>query len=240
MRTGLASFDRDTGGLKKGNLIVLAAETNAGKSACALNIISTALNDGKTCALFTLEMDRDEILDLLMCMNLSINRNVFNTGDFSDEDMQKIAASGGRISRLPLHIFDDSSMTCDDIEVACAKLSESHNLQLVVVDYLQLVQPPAFFKDNREQQIAHIGRSLRTLARKFKVPVIAVSQLNEDGKIRESRAVVHDAHIVFMLEWNNDELQLRIAKGRSIQKRTYPMYFDGARCKMSEQSRLHQ
>lgn len=232
--TGLKRFDDVSGGLKRGNMIVLAAETNVGKSLLALNIINEAINSGKTCALFSLEMDRDEIWDLLLSLNLKLDRNVFNTGNFSEQQMLSITNGSGRISRLPLHIFDDPVMTVDDIELACAKLIQDFNLQLVVVDYLQLVSPPAFFKDSREQQIAHIGRAIRMMAKKFKVPFIAVSQLNEDGKIRESRAVVHDAHIVLMLEVEENELRLRIAKGRSIPKFTFRIFDNFRLCKLSD------
>ena len=238
LATGLPTFDRKTGGLKKGNFIVLAAETNAGKSALALNIINQALKDSKPCALFSLEMDRDEIFDLLICMNTGLSRNKFNTGEFDNADMVKISHGAEQISRRPLHIFDDPCMTVDEIEAHCVKLVAAGGLSLVVVDYLQLISPPMLSRESREQQIAAIGRSLRSIAKKCKVPLIAVSQLNEEGKIRESRSVAHDAHIVFILEWQEANLKLRITKGRSIPKATYDMHFAGEFCRMGEQSRI--
>lgn len=234
LQTGLEVFDRDTGGLKNAQLIILAAETNVGKSTLALNLINAAVKTNCTCALFSWEMDREEIWDLLVSMNLEINRNRFNTGDFSEQEIQIMTAGIPPMGRFPLHIFDDNGMDIDYVDQRCTKLAQDFDLKLIVIDYLQLVLPPAFFKDSREQQIAHIGRSLRMIAKKFKVPVIALSQLNEDGKIRESRAVAHDAHVVFMLEEDeNRRLKLRIAKGRSIEKKTYEIDFIPWCCRMT-------
>ena len=234
LRTGLATFDRRTGGLKRGTFIVLAAMTNVGKSALSLNVIAQALRDGKTVALFSYEMDRDEVYDLLLAMNFAVDRNCFNTGRFDEKDFQKIIVGNQQLAKWPLHIFDDPTLSCDQIETACATVLNLGALDLIVVDYLQLV--PVFSRENREQQVAYIGRALRVIAKKFKCPLIAVSQLNEEGKIRESRAVTHDAHIVFILEQEKEDYWLRIVKGRSVQKDSYKMHFDAIYCKMGEES----
>jgi hypothetical protein len=234
--TGITKFDRDTGGLKKGQFIVLAAETNVGKSSVGLNILNRSLIDSKAVALFSLEMDRDEIFDLLLCMNLGVDRNSFNTGVFPERDLHKIAMNVGRIGKYPLYIYDNPGLSIDEIERESIALAQKVDLRLIVVDYLQLVLPPSTMRDNREQQIAFIGRSLRTLAKRCKVPLIAVSQLNEEGKIRESRAVAHDAHIVFMLEADGSNMVMRVTKGRSIQKKSYDIAFDAIHCKVYEPS----
>jgi KaiC/GvpD/RAD55 family RecA-like ATPase len=236
LATGITKFDSDTGGLKRGQFIVLAAETNVGKSSVGLNIVNQALKDGKPTALFSLEMDEDEILDLLFSMNFSVNRNVFNTGRFEQRDVDRIIAGSQRLSQMPLYVFDNPGLTIEDIERHAIELAAKTELALVVVDYLQLVLPPVTMRDNREQQIAFIGRSLRTLAKRLKVPVIAISQLNEEGKIRESRAVAHDAHIVFMLEADGNNMNLRVTKGRSIPKATYTLCFDALHCRVVEAS----
>lgn len=238
LRTGIPSFDADTGGLKRGNFVVVAAETNVGKSTLTLNIINQVLRDKKTVALFTLEMDSGEIADMLFSINYSVDRNCFNTGKFEQRELEIISSAAKEVAKLPLHIFDDPNITVDDVRTTCLKLKEEHDLALIVVDYLQLVSPPPLARDSREQQIAQIGRSLKGIAKECKVPLIAVSQLNEEGKIRESRAIAHDAHIVFLLEWNGDDLMLKVTKGRSIQKRNYPLNFTPKYCRMTEQAKF--
>jgi KaiC/GvpD/RAD55 family RecA-like ATPase len=238
LRTGIADFDKDTGGLKRSQFILLAAETNVGKTTAALNIINHALKDKRPVVLFSLEMDQDEILDILVSMNLKIDRNVFNTGNFKESDIQKINEGGKRIAEFPLYIFDEPTLTIEDIERQSLAVCAQTNVRLIVVDYLQLVLPPVTMRDNREQQIAHIGRTLRMLAKKCKVPVLAVSQLNEEGKIRESRAVAHDAHVVFMLEAESGNMTLRVTKGRSIPKKSYDLYFEPLHCIIAGRSRI--
>lgn len=240
LRTGFTSFDTQTGGLKKGNFVVIAGQTGGGKTTLALNIVNRAIQDRKTTALFTLEMDEGEIVDVLVSLNFHLDRNLFNTGNFTDRDLCVIANGLAAMSKWPLYIFDNPNTNVDEIRETCLKLKECSSLSLIVVDYLQLVAPPAMFRESREQQIAYIGRALKNLAKECKVPVIAVSQLNEEGKIRESRSVAHDANIVFILEESNldSELILRITKGRSVKKGQYKMRFEPIHCKITEQSKF--
>lgn len=236
--TGYQEFDRITGGLKNGNLVVVAAETNVGKSGFALNIINHVVMKSRlNAALFSLEMDTAEIVDLLFSMNYLIDRNHFNTGAFTQIELDMIAAHKQDISNLPLRVFDDPNMTTDQIRQTCLKLKTEFDLRLVVVDYLQLVAPANMLRENREQQIAAISRALKALGKECKLPVIALSQLNEEGKIRESRAVAHDAHIVIILEPEGDDLLMRVVKGRSIPKDEYQVGFKGKYCQMFQELR---
>lgn len=225
--TGMVEFDKITGGLKNGQMIVIAAATGGGKTTLATNIINTAAwQHSIGVALFTLEMDRDEICDLLVSLNCSIDRNVFNHGNFAHLDGNKIAAHAENFASLPLWIADDPVMTVEQIRARVLQLKAENRIGLVVVDYLQFVSGGENYKDNREQQIAGISRGLRSLAKETKLPVIALSQLNDDGKLRESRVIAHDAHVVMMVSENDKgDFIVEIQKGRSIPKGKHYMEF---------------
>jgi len=227
--TGITDFDRVAGGLKGGQMIVIAAQTGGGKTTLATNIINTAAwNNGIGVALFTLEMDRDEICDLLVSINCSVDRNKFNNGEFGEQDMGAMAAVGEKFGKLPLWISDEPVMTVEQIKARVMQLKAEGKIGLVVVDYLQFVSGGDSFKDNREQQIAGISRGLRSLAKESKLPVIALSQLNDEGKLRESRVIAHDAHVVMLVEEteSGDCLMVKVVKGRSIPKAEYMMKFE--------------
>lgn len=240
LRTGIATFDSSSGGLKRGSLVVVAGHTGGGKTTLAINILNRALHDKKAVALFTLEMDESEIVDMLIALNFGVDRNVFNTGNFSEKDFQLITHGITELKTWPLYVFDNPNTDSESIRETCLKLKAKGVLDLIVVDYLQLVSPPLAFKESREQQIAFIGRSMKKLAKECKVPVIAVSQLNEEGKLRESRAIAHEANIVFILDeaQSETELTLRITKGRSVRKGNFTMNFDPIHCKLTEQPKV--
>lgn len=222
--TGIPSFDDVSGGLKAGHTIVVAGETGAGKSTVGLHFVASALAAGIGVALFSLEMDSDEICDLLLSQRCMVDRNKFNTGTFSDADVAAIIADLPALSAVPLYI-EDSSLTCvSDIQERVMQLKQENAIGLVVVDYIQFINTGAT-KDNREQQVAGISHELRTLAREAKVPVVVLSQLNEDGKLRESRVIAHNANIVMLVEVEGDDMVLKVIKGRSVPTGEFRMSF---------------
>lgn len=232
VQVGFRQFDKDTGGFKKGQMTALAAGTGAGKSTMALNMINGAMKNGHGVALFTLEMDRDEIVDLLVAMNLKVNRNVFNTGYFNPEDTDKIIQAGPNIAEFPLWIFDDAMMTVAGMEARLAPLIAENKIGLVVVDYVQIVSPDDP-RTPREQQVAEIARGIRVMAKRNKVPVIVLSQLNDEGKLRESRVVAHESHSVIILELN-DGITMKVVKGRSIRKQDYHLRYEPEYCLITD------
>ena len=227
VQIGFDEFDADTGGFKPGQVTVIAAGTNQGKSTVALNFLNGALAANHGVALFTLEMDREEIIDLLISNNCRVNRNCFNTGYFQNGDVEKIAAQASLLCKLPLWIFDDASMTVGSISDRVKALKIENKIGLVVVDYVQIITP-----DNamlpREQQVAEIARGLRILAKQTKLPFIVLSQLNDEGKLRESRVVAHEAHNVIILEPNDEQtlILMRVVKGRRIRKKNYELRYE--------------
>lgn len=234
LKTGFPRFDSLTGGLKKGWLIVVAGETNSGKSSYVLNMILNVLNQGKHVALFSFEMDQQEIIDIFFAREGRINRNKFNNGYFSNSDLNRMQQVGPGVINLPLACFDDPMMTIADVMECCERQAADGELSLVVIDYLQLANCEGF-KDNREQQVALVSRMSKAMAKKFKVPVIAVSQLNEDGKVRESRGIAHDANCIIKLVENDDgAIEAKVIKGRSIPKGSYYFRFEREECRFVE------
>lgn len=228
--TGILQFDLESGGFKAGTFIVIAAETGGGKSTLALNFINHAIKNDIGAALFSLEMDKDEIVDLLVSLNCRVNRNAFNTGVFTQPETERIIAGIPAITNYPLWIYDSPILTIDDVRRSVLQLKSEGKIGLVVVDYVQLVASNEF-PNNREQQIAGISRALRSLAKEAKLPVIGLSQLNDEGKLRESRVLAHEAHIVFIVEdLEGQSPRMKVVKGRSIRKGTYPIRFDPLFC----------
>jgi len=230
VRVGIRDWDRDTGGFKGKQMTVLAAGTGAGKSSMALNLINGALKTGHGVALFTLEMDREEIFDLLLSMNHRINRNLFNTGCFEVDDVERIDQGLAALEDKPLWIYDEAMQTVESIGDRIKALIGQ--IGLVVIDYVQIVTPDDQCAP-REQQVADIAQGFRILAKDTNLPFIILSQVSDDGKLRESRVVGHAAHTVLMLELddeNDEKALLKVVKGRRIPKRKYHLRYEPEYC----------
>lgn len=233
LRTGFRCFDTLTGGMKPGWFIVVAGQTNAGKTSWVMNVVNNALRDGKSIALFSFEMDMQEIVDILFAQNAHINRNHFNNGFFSKEDFVNMGNAFPKLAKYKIHTFDDPMMTVSDVMESCEYIKAGeHGLDLVVIDYLQLANTDE--GASREQQVAGISRSAKRMAKRIKCPVIGVSQLNEDGKVRESRGIAHDANCVINISVPDPdeptEVDARVEKGRSIPKGLFNFKFDPVLC----------
>ena len=196
-RTGVMTpftrLNEITGGLKPGNLIVVGAPSGGYKTTFALNIARHVAMTEQV-ALFSLEMSRAEVMDIMFSQTLQIDRNHFNTGRFTKEEMDAISFRRAEVERLKMGIFDEAFMGVDEVRADCLSLSCDAPLGLIVVDYIQLMSIHGF-RGNREQEIAQISHGLKAIANESKCPLIALSQLNEDGFLRESRAIGHDANI---------------------------------------------
>jgi replicative DNA helicase len=230
VQTGFTMFDQSSGGLKPGQMTVVAAETNGGKTTYTLNIIYNALLAGVGVAMFSLEMDRDEMIDMLVSRHCGVNRDVFNTGKFSESDQAKMVGGYGQMQSFPLWIFDAPVQTTSDMEASLLALKGK--VGLMVVDYLQIATPTDE-REPREQQVAKMARAIRVLAKKFKIPVIVLSQLNEDGKIRESKALAHEANTIIILDADVPRMTMKIVKGRSIRRGSYELDYQPHICTVS-------
>ena len=180
--TGIKALDTLSGGLKPGNLVVVAGRTGGYKTTFALNIARHVAMTQQV-ALFSLEMSRQEIIDLLFSMTLQVNRNHFNTGTFTPEEMDKIASRHEEVERLKIAVFRGTLTGIEDIRSDCMSLScddPDDPIGLVIVDYLQLMSIKGW-KGNREGEVATISHGLKALAMEHNCPVIALSPAQRGG-----------------------------------------------------------
>lgn len=233
LKIGNVRFDSVTGGLKPSNLVIVGGETNSGKTTFTMNMVNHVVRRGHGVILFSLEMDSDEVMDLLYAMGAEIDRNKFNHANFGPEDGPKLQQAMMELQGVPLYIFDEPNMSLETIRSSVLLLTAQYQIDLIVVDYLQLVNTSGY-KDNREQQVASISRGMKALAKETKLPVIALSQLNEEGKVRESRGIAHDANIVMLLSGKAPNITLDVVKGRSIPKGQYSFKFESDYAKFTE------
>jgi replicative DNA helicase len=209
--TGFKDLDSMTGGLHGSELVILAARPSMGKTAFATNIAENASIQGGVGTLFvSLEMARLELAQRMLCSQGKIDANKFRNAMISAEDRKKLVEASARLSEAPLFIDDTPSRTMTEIAACARRLKRKGNLGLIVIDYLQLIEPenPS---DPRQEQVAKIARRLKGLARELEMPIICLAQLNrqaEAGKdthrprlshLRESGAIEQDADVVMFV-----------------------------------------
>ncbi|MGZ5382666.1 MAG: replicative DNA helicase [Acidimicrobiia bacterium] len=208
LATGFRDLDRRLAGLQAANLVIVAARPSMGKSALASNIATNVAMDGGTVAMFSLEMSREEIVQRLLCSVGRVDSMKLRTGQLGPQLWQKVVHAASRMYKAPIYIDDSGQLTVTDIRAKCRRLKRQHGLDLVIIDYLQLMSGSN--RENRQQEIAEISRSLKNLARELDIPILAVSQLNrglearEDkrprlGDLRESGAIEQDSDVVMFI-----------------------------------------
>lgn len=245
--TGFDELNKRTGGFHGGELIIIAGRPGMGKSAFAVNIAEyVSINLGKTVAIFNLEMPREQIVNRILCSQALVNNGRIRTGTMEPDDWEKICDVADTIAKAPIYIDDSASITVSQIRAKCRRLKQMKGLDLIVIDYLQLMQGSGR-SDNRQQEISEISRSLKVLAKELDVPVVALSQLKRESEsqkgkkpilsdLRESGAIEQDADMVMFLFRNyyysknpeeKDLAECIIAKNRSGDVDTFPLGFRG-------------
>jgi replicative DNA helicase len=237
--TGFRDLDVMTGGLHDSEFIVLAARPSMGKTALATNIAEHVTIKSNIPTLFvSLEMARLELAQRMLCSQGRIDANKFRSGFISADDRQKLVEASAKLSKGPMFIDDTPSRTVSEIAACARRLKRKHDLGLIVIDYLQLIQPDDP-RDPRQEQVAKMARRLKGLARELKVPVLCLAQLNRQAdveahrprlsQLRESGAIEQDADLVMFIwrEWDTREearekglegvVNLSIAKQRNGQ-----------------------
>lgn len=245
LATGFRDLDFKTAGLQKSDLILLAARPAMGKTAFVLNMAEyIALHSNSTIAMFSLEMSKEQLVKRMLSMNSKVDSQRIRTGNLEDEDWGKLVDSVRRLGNSKLVIDDSSGITASEIHSKCRKLKLEKGLDLVIIDYLQLMSGGGGRRgDSRQQEISDISRSLKVMARDLNVPVVALSQLSRaveqrpDKKpmlsdLRESGAIEQDADMVLFLyreEYykpdtdKKGQAELIIAKQRSGPTGTIPL-----------------
>ncbi len=216
--TGFTEFDLKTGGLRKGDLIVLAARPSQGKTAMALNIAyNAAVNAKAPVAIFSLEMGRHSIYQRMVCSAAQAEMYLVNTGMFKKERWKDLAIEIEKLGQAPLFIDDSTALSITEIRVRARRLAtelakQNKELGLIVIDYMQLIRGTGKKVESRQQEVSEISRMLKALARDLNVPVMALSQLNRnteargraDNKpqlsdLRESGSIEQDADVVALI-----------------------------------------
>jgi len=212
VETHFTDLDRMMGGFHANELIILAARPSMGKTALAMNIAENVCHLGKAPVLFiSLEMSQLELCDRLLCSAARVNGHKMRNGTISNEDRAKLVEKAGELANSPLYVDDSPTRTVSEIASAARRIQRTHNGQigLVVIDYLQLIEPDNN-RDPRQEQVARIARRLKGLARDLKVPVLCLSQLNRQAEgsadhrpklshLRESGAIEQDADVVMFI-----------------------------------------
>lgn len=208
--TGFAELDRLTNGLHGGQLVIVAARPGLGKSTLALDFArSASIGHSLPSIFFSLEMGRAEIAMRLLSAQAGVLLQRMRTGGLNDDDLKAIARCRGDIANAPLYIDDSPNMTLVEIRAKCRRLKQKVGLELVVIDYLQLMTSGKRV-ESRQQEVSEFSRALKLLAKELEVPVIALSQLNRKSEdradkrpavsdLRESGSLEQDADMVILL-----------------------------------------
>ena len=209
--TGYKDFDAITNGLQKSDLILLAARPGVGKTSFAMNIaVNAAVNDGKKVAIFDLEMSKEQLMQRALSSLAKVNLGHVLKGDMDSEEWKRIWTAEKKLAQSSIYVDDSSMVTPFEIISKCRKLKMTDGLDLIVIDYLQLMTMGKNTRDSRNQEVSDITRTLKIAAKELNVPIILLSQLSRAVEIREdhrpvlsdlrdSGSIEQDADIVLFL-----------------------------------------
>jgi replicative DNA helicase len=242
--TGFKDIDSTLAGLQPSNLIILAARPGIGKTALALNIAqNVSVKEKLPVGFFSLEMSSEELVDRALVAQADIDAWRMKTGRLDEEDFTKLSEAMGVLAEASLYIDDTPALSVLEMRTKARRLMAEHGLQLIIVDYLQLMRTLSR-RESRVQEVSEISQGLKNLARELKVPVLAVSQLSRAveqrgsprpqlADLRESGAIEQDADVVMFIWREDDEdvesVELEVAKHRNGPLRRMKLRFRGER-----------
>ena len=249
IRTGFADLDTLTSGLQKSDLVVVAARPSVGKTSLALNFTEhAAVQEGKSVGVFSLEMSKEQLVLRLLSSVANIDSQRLRTGFLEEMDFTRLAPAMNALAEAPIYIDDTPNISTMELRTKARRLQAEAGLDMLVVDYLQLMQASGNSRDaNRVQEVSEITRGLKALARELQVPVIALSQLSRQTEMRESKeprlsdlresgSIEQDSDLVMFL-WREKErggededpegevINLRLAKHRNGPTGETKLYF---------------
>jgi replicative DNA helicase len=249
LATGFSDFDHKTGGLRPGDLIVIAGRPSMGKTTLAVNMAEYAAvspDIKASVAIFSMEMPSEQLVTRMLASIGHVPLNSIRTGRISDDDWVRITAATSQLSDAKIFIDESAGLTPTELRARARRIKREHGLNLVIVDYLQLMQVPGT-QENRATEIAEISRGLKALAKELSVPVIALSQLNRSveqrtekkpvmSDLRESGAIEQDADMILLIY--RDEVydknttkkgiaEIDLAKHRNGEIGTFLLTFQG-------------
>ncbi len=261
LKTGFRDLDKKTAGLQKGDFIVIGARPAMGKTTFAQNLAYNVASINKKGVLFfSLEMAKNEIVDRMISAVSGIDNWNMRTGNLTDEEFQRIGDAMDEMDEIPIYIDDTSSMTILELRNKARRAMHDHDIGVVIIDYLQLIQGGERYKGQRVQEVTEISRGLKILARELDIPVIALAQLSRNvtgrddprpvlSDLRESGSIEQDADLVMFLhrvdyykkpeEEDTNITELIIRKHRHGAIGTIELYFDGARSRFMSLDKEH-
>lgn len=222
--TGFLDLDYKTAGMQPSDLILVAARPSMGKTAFVLNIAQhVAFHEDKTVAIFSLEMSKEQLVNRLLSLESKVNSQAIRTGNMKDDEWERLIEGADVIGGSKLLIDDTPGITFGELRSKCRKFKIENNLEMVIIDYLQLMAGSGKNNESRQQEISEISRSLKALARELHVPVIALSQLSRAveqrpdhrpmlSDLRESGAIEQDADVVMFIyreDYYNRDTELK-------------------------------
>jgi len=216
--TGMKDLDQMLGGLHNSDLLILAGRPSMGKTALVTNIAYNAAysyhksggEEGAVVGFFSLEMSSEQLAARILSEQVEISSNKMRKGELANEEFTRLVIASQELHRIPLFIDDTPALTVSALRTRARRLKRQHNLGMIVVDYLQLISPPAGKSDGRVNEVSEITRGLKTLAKELDVPVIALSQLSRAvesrdpprpqlSDLRESGSIEQDADVVMFI-----------------------------------------
>ena len=209
IETDFHEVDDMLNGLQNGEMIIVAARPSMGKTAFAMNVMeSVAANHRLPCAVFSLEMSKQQLAQRMLCSRAAIDAQKVRKGMLSAEEFHKLAAVVVELSKAPIWVDDSPGLTVLELRAKARRLKRQHDIKLIMIDYMQLMDNPG--PESRQQQISEISRGIKAVARELDIPVIAISQLNRmaegrDGHrprmsdLRESGSIEQDADVIMLL-----------------------------------------
>ena len=223
--TGFLDLDYKTAGLQPSDLILIAARPSMGKTAFVLNIAQhVAFKANKSVAIFSLEMSKEQLVNRLFALEAQVDAQSLRTGNLKDSDWEKLIESAGIIGKSKLMIDDTPGISISELRSKCRKMKLEHGLDIIIIDYLQLMTGRVGGRsESRQQEISEISRALKGVARELNVPVIALSQLSRAveqrpdhrpmmSDLRESGAIEQDADVVMFIyrdDYYNKDTELK-------------------------------
>src|SRR6266513_2678162 len=210
--TGFVEFDRMTSGLHSSEMIVIAARPSMGKTALAMNIVEhVAINQGLAVGVFSLEMSSQQLVQRLLCSRARVNLQKVRDGFLAERDFPSLTAAASKLAEAKIFIDDSAGLSILELRAKARRLKAQHDVQLLIVDYLQLLRSTSRrAQDNRQLEISEISAGIKGLAKELKIPIIVVAQLNRQpearsggkprlSELRESGSIEQDADLVGLL-----------------------------------------
>ena len=217
--TGFTDVDKLFWGLRGGDLLILAARPGVGKTSFALNVATNAAKAGAAVALFSLEMGANQLVQRILCAEARVNLGQLRAGNLQEGDWNAIMNAAATLSGLELYIDDTPGLSLLEMRAKARRQLRDKKKGLIIVDYLQLMQPPSNRRDgNRAVEVAEISRGLKVLAKEMDMPLLALSQLSRAvemrgskrpmlSDLRESGSIEQDADIVMFIDRSMDEME---------------------------------